>query len=344
MPPKNTIRRSHRLLLYLFSVGFIALIFQSIPTSPSYLTDSWSLVYPPPLPWTSAAFPTPPSMHTFHLPPTLNEDNRENLPPYACAMEANVSCRRALFTGCSYSGSGFLSKLFTSAGYPIGHECLDQLGVSDWRKALLVEYTNSTFIGFKSSVTFPIYFSYVLAQVRHPLDVVTSWIGTQWKFEIPPSYNCAHCTQLNLTTTPSLFDSRRNDSDMLKIVDFVDDRLKENWTKLPGELKMLETWTISNQRALSHAHLWWRLEEFTNVTALHLCKFIHFDGCEKIDWNGKINMYQYHNKHKRDGVMRITWHSLCGNHSTSYRDEQAFICSRGVHLCRELGYTSCDWS
>jgi len=65
---------------------------------------------------------------------------------------------------------------------------------------------------------------------------------------------------------------------MIKIVDFVDEVFKEYWTE--DEFRMLDRWTIFNHRALSRAHLRCRLEEFTNVTTLHLCNLIT-DGCDK---------------------------------------------------------------
>ena len=69
-----------------------------------------------------------------------------------------------LITGSGYSSTGFFSKAFSAAGYPVGHEEIGEFGTSSWMEAA-PSYGKSSF-----------HFEHVFLLVRHPLKRAQSII------------------------------------------------------------------------------------------------------------------------------------------------------------------------
>ena len=232
--------------------------------------------------------------------------------------------RQVLFTGCGYSGTGFLSKLFTSAGYPVGHECLDVLGVADWRRAFGED--NSKF------------FKYILTQVRHPLSVVHSWEGTRWEFSISRRYNCEKKHHLTTHFVPE--PSSKQLGKVLKISEYAEPMMSSSWKNASGQIKALEWWYQANERALSEAHLWWRLEDFNSDTALAICLFVGLPNCQKVNWATLISLKKHHNTHikKLRNKTVPSWDNICG---ASISPVELQVCIKSRMLCRLLGYQGC---
>jgi len=74
-----------------------------------------------------------------------------------------------LVTGCGRSGTGYTSQLLQESGLVIGHERLEKDGCVSWPMALDGEYE----VWGPSAKG--LHFKHVFHQVRHPLDVISSW-------------------------------------------------------------------------------------------------------------------------------------------------------------------------
>lgn len=251
-----------------------------------------------------------------------------------CSLEDN-SCRKVLLSGASYSGTGFLSKIFTSNNCPIGHECLDSFGVSDWRRSFM-------------PIDESLFFTHVFVQVRHPLSVVKSWTGTNWNFRISSIYNCSD--RNHLTGHPSLQETVNFEKNDIHIPNFVTDSVLEVWSKLPGEIKMLEYWTIANIRSLPLANMWWKLENMNSQLALRICTIIGCPLCDSSLFASAIEENLGHNKH-RENDNPLSWPDICrsleiGNEhnpdsTLEVQTTATDICTRARYLCRHLGYDDC---
>ena len=66
-----------------------------------------------------------------------------------------------LITGAGYSSTGFFAKVFTEAGYPVGHEIFkaNSIGLFDWLMAS------------RRNQHSPFKFNHIFLLVRHPLKV-----------------------------------------------------------------------------------------------------------------------------------------------------------------------------
>lgn len=229
--------------------------------------------------------------------------------------------RRVLFTGCGYSGTGFLSKIFNAAGYHIGHECLDTDGVADWRRA---------FEPFPPST---LCFCFIFVQTRHPLSVVLSWMGTRWNFRIPSTYNCS--TSKHLTSQPSEIEQEYGPE--INIQAYMINEVRGVWDTLDGPIKALAWWTQANRLSLKRTNAWWRLEDFDAEMALLVCKTVGFHGCREVDWNKVIAIHEHHNSHKPLQQSIISWSHIC----TGAGELERRICFDAKMLCTELGYDNC---
>jgi hypothetical protein len=78
--------------------------------------------------------------------------------------------RRILITGCGRSGTGYISRLLSSAGLSMGHEAFGLDGISDWHLAVNDEKYEKIekFYGCRFD------FEIVLHQIRNPLSVISS--------------------------------------------------------------------------------------------------------------------------------------------------------------------------
>ena len=233
----------------------------------------------------------------------------------------NDTSRRILFTGAGYSGTGFLSQLFTGAGYGIGHECLDDDGVADWRRS------------FEPLPDSEFHFCYTFVQTRHPLSVVMSWIGTRWDFRIQTVYNCSGAT--TLTHHPSAWE--RKAGEILAMKNYMDREIRDEWETLDGPVKTLAWWTQANRLALRNAHMWWRLEDFDAKKALFICEFAGLQGCRDVDWGYFIAQKKSYNSHKSRDQPNLNWTDVCKEKLGIVND----ICRDAQMLCVTLGYENC---
>jgi hypothetical protein len=89
---------------------------------------------------------------------------------FCCTVSAaqRVYERELLVTGCARSGTGYISKLLTEAGYAIDHERIGKFGTSAWPMAIISDYAPwgppATSANFK----------HIFHQVRHPVKVISS--------------------------------------------------------------------------------------------------------------------------------------------------------------------------
>jgi hypothetical protein len=90
--------------------------------------------------------------------------------------------RLLLITGCGRSGTTYISHLLTLCGLDIGHEIMGNDGVASWYMAINTKYAPHGEGAKKYK------FKHVFHQVRHPLDVISSFYTnfvpevTIWKF------------------------------------------------------------------------------------------------------------------------------------------------------------------
>lgn len=227
-------------------------------------------------------------------------------------------CRRVLFTGCGYSGTGFLSKLFTSAGYPVGHECMDRLGISDWRRSFEDDFHR--------------YFDNIYVQVRHPLSVVNSCLGTGWKFTIASRWNCSkHIGRLTFNLTDDYLPTFQR----LNISDY--SPVQDTWGQLTLQLRCLEWWIASNVRALAHHTCWWRVEEFGRESAIKICNYSELPHCSTRPWDALISKHAGHNRHRRNDT-ETRWDDICPSNGSN---PMSSVCQRARAMCSHLGYSDC---
>lgn len=80
-----------------------------------------------------------------------------------------------LILGHPRSGTGYMARLFTALGYPVGHERLAKHGISSWMFAAYSESVPYSFDGGTRSDIEP---KYVFHVVRHPIDAIASMAYT----------------------------------------------------------------------------------------------------------------------------------------------------------------------
>jgi hypothetical protein len=99
-----------------------------------------------------------------------------------------------LVTGCGRSGTTYISQLLTLSGLDIPHELMGEHGVASWYMA----------VDSKEAPHGPgakgFHFKRVYHQVRHPLDVISSW-----RINIPSAdkkvwaFICSHISEISLS-------------------------------------------------------------------------------------------------------------------------------------------------
>lgn len=230
-------------------------------------------------------------------------------------QDANHLCRPLLFTGCGYSGTTFLGKLFSSAGYDVPHECLGNDGTSDWRYS------------FESARPLP--FQHIFMQVRHPLAVVASWHSVQWNFTVDKTWQ--ECRYENWQQQE--LDVR----DYFKAGDL---------NYLSREVQALEWWAQAVSRIFPAVECWWKLEDFSPELAVEICIRAGFVGCSVPDWERLIQQHENVNSHREEDVdaPKPTWESLCGKKQVlkdDRRSKRERVCEKARALCREFKFENC---
>ena len=249
-----------------------------------------------------------------------------------CSIGENT-CRQVVLMGAGYSGTGFFSKVFTKIGCNIGHECMDTYGVSDWRRSF-------------EPIDGRIFFTHKFVQVRHPLKHVRSWRGVKWNFAIPSYYDCRKKSKLTqktkaLTENPST--QERRHGPMIHFKDFTMLNNATIWKLLPGEIQMLDYWTVGNIRALASANMWWKLENVDEKLLNDICTIIPCPLCNVTEIRQAIGTNVQFNSHKKEGFLP-DWDELCSQgRSTSIEVTEAIqtICHRARELCSTLQYENC---
>lgn len=224
-------------------------------------------------------------------------------------------CRPLLLTGCGYSGTGFLGKLFSSAGYHVPHECLGKDGTSDWR--------------YSFETARPLPFQHIFMQVRHPLAVVASWHSVQWNFTVDKTWKeCGYG------------DWPREELD-------VRDYFKAgDLNHLSREVQALEWWSQAVSRILPAVECWWKIEDFSNELAVQICEKAGFVGCSVPDWKRLIKEHENENSHREEDAdaPKPTWESMCGKRQVlkdDSRSKRKRVCDRARMLCREFNFMNC---
>lgn len=209
------------------------------------------------------------------------------LPRRAC--EASP-CWPVAFTGCGYSGTGLLERLFRSGlGVDLRHEELGDDGTSSWP------------VAFSAADAA---FERVMVQVRHPLAVVRSHQNTAFAFNLERELEAAG------------------------VKDFVyaDDVLPP-WAgaAMGPPFQALAWWLSANVLALEHADCWWRLEDLVAHPrmAVEICAraWPGRCGCEDVDWAAVLQATGRSNRHAVDeashpgraawDVSAEAWHAAC---------------------------------
>ena len=154
-------------------------------------------------------------------------------------------CRRLLFTGCGYSGTGFLSQVFRRANINIGHESLYRSddGLSDWRRAVFQNSGN---------------FSRVFCQYRHPYSVLFSARSTQWDFTIDVSDIVGAPKKFHISST--LRPSQRR-----------------YWPHLSHDFKTLLWWVVYTKAARRKCMCSWHLEHVSRTLLFDVCLLASFE-------------------------------------------------------------------
>jgi hypothetical protein len=83
--------------------------------------------------------------------------------------------RFLLITGCSRSGTTYISEVLKLSGLDIGHEFVGKDGTSSW--FMCIEADHVPWKHRPSSIGFE--FDHIFHQVRHPLKVISSVLGTE---------------------------------------------------------------------------------------------------------------------------------------------------------------------
>jgi hypothetical protein len=229
-------------------------------------------------------------------------------------------CRPLLFTGCGYSGTGFLGKLFSSAGYDIPHECLGKDGTSDWRYS------------FESARPLP--FQHIFMQVRHPLAVVASWHSVRWNFTVDKTWK--QCR-------------REEDSKskwQLEELDVRDYFKAGDLNYLPRDVQALEWWNQAVARIMPAVECWWKIEDFSPELAVEICTRAGFVGCSVPDWEKLIKRHENENSHREgDGdAPKPSWENLCGQKQVLQddgRSKRTRVCERARALCQKFNFSNC---
>lgn len=225
------------------------------------------------------------------------------LPRRAC--EASP-CWPVAFTGCGYSGTGLLERLFRSGlGVDLRHEELGDDGTSSWP------------VAFSAADAA---FERVMVQVRHPLAVVRSHQNTAFAFNLERELEAAG------------------------VKDFVyaDDVLPP-WAgaAMGPPFQALAWWLSANVLALEHADCWWRLEDLVAHPrmAVEICAraWPGRCGCEDVDWAAVLQATGRSNRHAVDEAV-WTWR-LLGYLSQTSEERQVLLEAR--LMCGLLGYEDC---
>jgi hypothetical protein len=83
--------------------------------------------------------------------------------------------RFLLITGCARSGTTYISEVLKLSGLDIGHELVGKDGVSSW--FMCIEADHVPWKHRPSAIGF--HFDHIFHQVRHPLKVISSVLGTE---------------------------------------------------------------------------------------------------------------------------------------------------------------------
>jgi hypothetical protein len=82
----------------------------------------------------------------------------------------HVSTKKVLVVGCGRSGTGYIARFFQLSGLDVSHETSrGTQGCSSW-------YALAHLYGPSGLALDNVHFEHVIHQVRHPLDVISSWV------------------------------------------------------------------------------------------------------------------------------------------------------------------------
>ncbi|EWM20378.1 hypothetical protein Naga_100448g6 [Nannochloropsis gaditana] len=219
----------------------------------------------------------------------------ENIIRAPNGIQLNIAHSRE---SCTQNNDTSRRILFTGAGYDIGHECLDDDGVADWRR----------------------YFD--------PLDSEFHFCYTLSKHAI------LFLGATTLTHHPSAWERKAGES----LKNYMDREIRDEWERFDGPVKTLAWWTQANRLALRNAHMWWRLEDFDAKKALFICEFAGLQGCRDVDWGYFIAQKKSYNSHKSRDQPNLNWTEGCkekfGIVNDICRDAEMLCVTLGYENCR----------
>ena len=165
--------------------------------------------------------------------------------------------KRFLVTGCPRSGTGYAAALFRALGIRCGHE--EVFGTEQVLAGEPVVWNG--FDGDSSWMAvpaLPLDGVVVLHQVRHPLEVIRSIVGTRF---------------LELVDRPN----RPRPVVRNRFASVVWRHAKEVFEPETETERAAHFWRLWNERAEAHATFTYRLEDFDAGLLIHLCALLGFD-------------------------------------------------------------------
>jgi len=177
-----------------------------------------------------------------------------------------------LNTGCGYSGTGYVAKIFSAAGYDVGHEVFGRHGSSNWLAASPRNHMK------------PHLFTAIFLGVRHPLKVVQSCRGSKWNFRI--------------SSVP------------YEIVDDFSRDAIPVWNDIHPDAKCLEWWATYTSLGQKIAHCWFLTQDLNPELAYDMCVHAKLDACtrERFVKAGE-SVQRTYNMHRKDNS-EVTWEEL----------------------------------
>ena len=239
---------------------------------------------------------------------------------------------KILILGCGYSGTRLIASVLSAHGVLIGHERISPCGMSNW----MATYEESIVSAFRN----------VFLQVRHPLSVLNSALSSRWKFDAHWFYKINTMPAVDIGLLPAqniLFEVNVSAVIMQNYPTF-------HWDRLTYQFKILAWWVAYNERALTHATNWYRLEDFVDPhCAANVLKNILYSANLTYQslWSNdsstsEVNMLHSkvnsHTKSKKPTEPKSLWRSLLRDASSRNESSELIVLGHAKQLAEAFGY------
>ena len=236
-----------------------------------------------------------------------------------CAQPAGGGARLPmLITGCGMSGTKFVAFLFAAAHFELGHENVGRHGMVSH---FFAKGEQESLPGWSFSN-----FSFVAHIVRHPLKVVSSFLG--------------------ISGDPKSPVGPQDDKRVPSAVAQMHPRLEEEGA--PTMIRALDWWKVQNLRADFAASYRFRLEDIASPNStieMELCRRAGIPGCWKVDWPKVKRRLPSMSRNQHGGDKKIiTWADLeaaAGECTVRIRDTCAAVVRDARAACRLFAYADC---